>query len=48
MTCEFFRVIKVGKKHFFIYSVHTDGSVQITTLGRIPRLVIDEELTCIR
>lgn len=34
----------MGKRNFFVYSVHTDGSVQITTLNKISKQSIEEEL----
>ena len=48
ITCEYFQVVKVGKKNFIIYSVHTDGSVQVTSLNKINKQHIEEELTYIR
>lgn len=35
ITCEYFQVIRTGKKNFFVYSLHTDGSIQVTTLSKI-------------
>jgi hypothetical protein len=38
----------VGKKNFFIYSVHNDGSVQITALNKLSRQNIEDEIISIK
>jgi hypothetical protein len=48
VTCEYFSVVRTGKHNFYIYSVHTDGSAQLTTLAKLTRQQIEEELTFIR
>lgn len=40
--------MRTGKKNFFIYSVHTDGSVQITTLNKLSKQNIEEEIEYIK
>ena len=41
-------MVRVGKKHFFIYSLHTDGSVQVSTLSKPFKENIEEELQYIK
>ena len=48
VTCEYFTIMRTGKKNFFIYSVHTDGSVQITTLNKLSKQNIEDEITFIK
>jgi len=48
MPCEYFTIIRTGKKNFFIYSVHADGSVHITTLDKLSKQTIDEEVAFIK
>lgn len=43
-TCESFQVFQVGNKHFFILSLHTDGSLHLNSPTKIPKAVIDEEI----
>ena len=37
VTCEYFEIVRTGKRNFFVYSLHTDGSVQVTTLNKITK-----------
>lgn len=41
-TCESFQVFQVGSKHFFILSLHTDGSLHLNSPTKIPKAVVDE------
>ena len=42
-TCETFQVFYVGSRHFFIMSLHTDGSLHLNSPTRIPRNLVEEE-----
>lgn len=42
-TCETFQVFYIGSRHFFIMSLHTDGSLHLNSPTKIPRNLVDEE-----
>ena len=48
VTCEYFQVVRTGKHNFFLYSLHTDGSVQVTTFDKLTRQMVEEEMSFIR
>jgi len=41
ITCETFQVFYVANKHFFIVSLHTDGSLHLNSPTKIPRAAIE-------
>jgi hypothetical protein len=43
-TCEFFQVFYIGNRHFFILSLHTDGSLVLNSPTKIPKAIVEEEL----
>ena len=42
-TCETFQVFYVGSRHFFVLSLHSDGSLQLNSPTKIPRNLVEEE-----
>lgn len=42
-TCETFQVFYVGSRHFFILSLHTDGSLHLNSPTKISKQLVEEE-----
>jgi hypothetical protein len=42
-TCEYFQVFYIGAKHFIVVSLHSDGSLLLSTPTKIPKAVAEEE-----
>jgi hypothetical protein len=47
-TCEYFQLIHFSNKYFCILSLHTDGSLQLTTHSKITKNILDEEIKKIK
>ena len=46
--CEYFQVVHVGERNFFVISIHSEGSVVISSPSKINRGSVDEEIQKIR
>ena len=46
--CEYFQIIRMGEKAFFILSIHEDGSLHITTPVKIPKAYCEAEIKQLR